>query len=423
MHSRARPSSSLLDNQDKEPEKKLSERVSDILGPPKNEIKNILNDEDGNHTLTLAQLIESDESEKENLDLSISETPRLPSRLSEKDTPNGTQTETFRIAAKSPKAAFNINIPVNNKNIGKDEVKPSPPKSPIVDDKKPEPSEEAGMVKRNSSMFLKRAITLANDNDVKPPTISKKEPTIINNNYNININVDKDLQKIIQGDDGKGIDVSVNNKIVHKSSNANRLLMNIKIEENKNQPTKLFSDKGGDSRKSVTDQADRRFEKSETMPASLPSSNYDENEPRRNSNIIKKSQLKKIDYDEKGPEITVPRIDMSHLTKETNKIANNMDNLKDKIKTSIIDKLTDHNSEEGENLESDEIDDAFDTITEEYLSEEEDEVNDLNNFDGSFLKEMLKETNRHYIKAQESNEEKIYKLSARIVKSSIILDL
>ena len=97
--------------------------------------------------------------------------------------------------------------------------------------------------------------------------------------------------------------------------------------------------------------------------------------------------------------------------------------LKDRIKTNFLDTLLDdekqgtNSSGEGKDEEEEEDDDAFETVSDNNLSEDDDEVNDLNDFDGSFLKEMLIETNRHYIKTQESNEEKIQKMAARIVKN------
>lgn len=256
-------------------------------------------------------------------------------------------------------------------------------------------SRDSATKTKNPGLLYKKAQTLTSGTENSNLSKSNKQDnTIINNNYNININVDKEMKHIIS--ENKGVNLIINNNR-SKSITNDAVSMKININGLPNRNINNFDNavKHLDE-DSYLDEEEKKLKIAEEV------------RKKRNSNYMKRSEVNDI--------LAKENID-SHKTENLN---NKVNEVKSKIKTNILDTMMVDDYIKEEDIPDS---DCFESISEEIMSglsdeeeeEEEDIVNDLNDLDGSFLKEMLKETNKQYIKQQESNEEKLQKLSGRMV--------
>jgi hypothetical protein len=225
---------------------------------------------------------------------------------------------------------------------------------------------------------------------VNTATTSNSEQTIINNNYNININLSKN-------------DVDEDTELILR-----RISSKLRFNSNTNKENI-----------SVQEQNVKNEFKTENP---------------RGSGIVKRLNLTNLN-EIKNNEINGKIVKHPVIEERVDKIEYNSsskaEELKRRIRSSIIDKLMHENSyaeeesqtednpieenlsEEVESSQSDNSEEKSKSYSSyeqsEYDSEVNDSIVDLNDgdFNGSFLKEMLIETNRQYIKDKVSSEDKI----------------
>lgn len=239
---------------------------------------------------------------------------------------------------------------------------------------------------------------------------SQTEQTIINNNYNININlskndVDEDTEMILRR-------ISSKMRFSSKTSKENLTINQEHVLTNEYK-TENPRGSGIVKRLNLTNVNETKNNDANSKPS---------------KHLVIEEKIDKIEYN------------------STSKA----DELKRRIRSSIIDKLMHENSylEEGnpsgqseadqiEEKIAEEAEDSNSKISEEkslsyssyeeceYNSEENDSIVDLNDgdFNGSFLKEMLIETNRQYIKDKVSNDDKIKEAASRALFDIIYLKI